>query len=138
MLVVNIPHIETPKIKLDLEFNTSYNKGVVIELNALGTKVYSSSVFAELVEIDDLTSGSTQLRFNNLDKKVKDWDKYFDIQVASSSNIDAVTLDGTVKRANEDQTSKVKLEVTNKTTQEKAYTKEFEVTVPKFLSGNKA
>ena len=137
MISFSIPHIETSKLKVEVDFNTDWGKGIISEINAIGTKKQSSSAIAELVEADELSSGSTELRFNNLDKIVKDWEQNFEIKVASSSNVDVVALDGKVIHDKMDRDSQVKFVVRDKKTGEESLTREMLINVPKALSGNK-
>lgn len=134
-LAINLPHIKTNKIKLNTTFIS--NNTSIYEINSTGSEINSAVAMAEILQIDELTSGSTKLRFNNLDKINKSWAENFDIAIISSSDVNVITLDGTVHHAKEEKTVSVKLEVTNKETGEKSLTREYDVVVPKALSNNK-
>lgn len=134
-LAINLPHIKTNKIKLNTAFTS--NNTSIYEINSTGTEINSATAMAEILEIDELTSGSTKLRFNCLDKINKNWAEDFDIAIISSSDVNMISLDGTVNHAKEEKTISVKFEVTNKDTGEKSLTREYDVVVPKALSNNK-
>lgn len=138
MMVIDVPHIQSAKIKLDVDFEAYWGHGVIFELNALGTKEYKAEAVAALVDkTDKLTAGSTKVTFNYLDKVVKNWNDNFELNIISSSSMDVVGLDGTVRHSSQDTTSIIEVEVTDKKTGEKFLSKAIEVEVPKALSGNK-
>ena len=137
MMVIDLPHIQTTKIKIEAQFNTFWSHGVIFELNALGTSEYDESSFAALIDkVDTMNSGNVRVTFNYLDKIVKNWDDNFEIRIASSSDVNVIGLDGIVNHATEDKISNIKVEVTDRKTGEKSLSNDIEVAVPRKLTGN--
>lgn len=136
MCVINLPNIQTIRLKLKLEFNTTWNKGIITELNAVGRKYESGQAIAELINhVDELNSSTKKLSLNWLEEIDKNHESKYSYSLVSSTNESVIDLSGNIYHTDKDENVTVVYKVIDKEGNEYR-TNNIDVHVPKALGNN--
>lgn len=132
LIDIALPDVQTNKLRLKMSFNSTWNKGVISELNLIATKQQSPAAIANLLDhVDPLGASATTVSTNWLKEIDPNYAQKYDVKLIKTSNPNVIGQDATLKTTNEQQQVNVQYQVTDKLTQQTALSPQFNITVPK-------
>ena len=107
IFIIDLPNIQTNHIKLNIEFNNKWNKGIITEINAIGScKTTVESLGSIIDHVDELSYDSKSLSLNWLKDLDIDLENYT-ININSTTNENIVSINGDINHDYGDNLVKV-------------------------------